>query len=45
MNEPRQMQVFIVEDKKADARLATMLIKETGFPTNITHISDGEEAS
>jgi two-component system, chemotaxis family, response regulator Rcp1 len=44
MTQPHQMQILIVEDNRADAKLAAALIEETGFPTHITLISDGEEA-
>jgi CheY-like chemotaxis protein len=44
MLEKRQMQVLIVEDNKADARLVRALIEETGLPIKITLIGNGEEA-
>jgi two-component system, chemotaxis family, response regulator Rcp1 len=43
--EKRRMQVLIVEDNKADARMARALIEETGFPINIILIGDGEGAT
>jgi chemotaxis family two-component system response regulator Rcp1 len=38
------MRVMIVEDNKADARLVRALVEETGLPTEITIVSDGEKA-
>lgn len=39
-----RMRVLIVEDNKADARLVRALVEETGMPTEITLVSDGEKA-
>lgn len=41
---PRSMRVLIVEDNKADARLVRALLEETGLPTQITLVGDGEKA-
>jgi chemotaxis family two-component system response regulator Rcp1 len=38
------MRVLIVEDNKADARLVRALLEETGMPTQITMVGDGEKA-
>lgn len=38
------VRVLLVEDNPADALLAAELIKETGIPTNITAVNDGELA-
>jgi CheY-like chemotaxis protein len=38
------VRVLLVEDNPADALLAAELIKETGVPTNITTVNDGEIA-
>lgn len=40
----RSMRVLIVEDNKADARLVRALLEETGMPTQITMVGDGEKA-
>lgn len=40
----RRLRVLIVEDNKADARLVQALVEETGFPTQITMVGDGEKA-
>ena len=40
----RSMRVLIVEDNKADARLVQALLEETGMPTQITLVGDGEKA-
>ncbi len=40
----RPLRVLIVEDNNADARLVRALIEETGFPTQITTVGDGEKA-
>ncbi len=40
----RHMRVLIVEDNKADARLVRALVEETGLPTDITFVRDGEGA-
>lgn len=42
MLEQRHMHVLIVEDNKADARLVKALVEETGFPTTVTLIGNGE---
>jgi chemotaxis family two-component system response regulator Rcp1 len=44
MTDQRRMQVLIVEDNKADARLVRALVEETGMPTDITMVRDGEGA-
>jgi Response regulators consisting of a CheY-like receiver domain and a winged-helix DNA-binding domain len=44
MIEERCMRVLIVEDNKADARLVRALLEETGMPTQITLVGDGEKA-
>lgn len=44
MTEPRRMQVLIVEDNNADARLVRELLEQTGMPTDITTVRDGEGA-
>lgn len=38
------VRVLVVEDNPSDAFLATELIKETGIPTDITIVEDGEMA-
>lgn len=40
----RCIHVMIVEDNKADARLVQALLEETGMPTVITFVGDGEKA-
>ncbi len=40
----RRLRVLIVEDNNADARLVQALVEETGFPTQITMVGDGEKA-
>ena len=40
----RRINVLIVEDNKADARLVRALVEETGMPTQITLVGDGEKA-
>jgi two-component system, chemotaxis family, response regulator Rcp1 len=40
----RSLRVLIVEDNKADARLVRALLEETGMPTQITMVGDGEKA-
>ncbi len=40
----RSVRVLIVEDNKADARLVRALLEETGMPTQITMVGDGEKA-
>lgn len=40
----RRVRVLIVEDNKADARLVRALLEETGMPTQITMVGDGEKA-
>jgi CheY-like chemotaxis protein len=44
MTEQRRMQVLIVEDNNADERLVRELLKQTGMPTEITTVRDGEGA-
>jgi two-component system, chemotaxis family, response regulator Rcp1 len=44
MTEQRRMQVLIVEDNNADARLVRALLEETGMPTDIMLVRDGEGA-
>jgi two-component system, chemotaxis family, response regulator Rcp1 len=44
MTEQRLIQVLIVEDNKADARLVKSFVEETGMPTCITLVGDGEGA-
>jgi chemotaxis family two-component system response regulator Rcp1 len=44
MKGDRCMRVLIVEDNKADARLVRALVEETGLPTEITLVADGEKA-
>jgi two-component system, chemotaxis family, response regulator Rcp1 len=40
----RRINVLIVEDNKADARLVQALVEETGMPTRIILAGDGEKA-
>lgn len=40
----RRINVLIVEDNKADARLVRALVEETGMPTHIMLVGDGEKA-
>jgi CheY-like chemotaxis protein len=40
----REMQVLIVDDNNADARMVRALLEATGMPTNITLVGDGEGA-
>jgi chemotaxis family two-component system response regulator Rcp1 len=40
----RCINVLVVEDNKADARLVQALLEETGLPTLITFVGDGEKA-
>ena len=42
--EERKINVLIVEDNRADARLVRALLEETGMPTQITMAVDGEKA-
>jgi CheY-like chemotaxis protein len=44
MVERRQMNVLIVEDNHGDARLVKELVEESGMPTQITLVGDGEGA-
>jgi two-component system, chemotaxis family, response regulator Rcp1 len=44
MMDGRRINVLIVEDNKADARLVQALVEETGMPTKITLVGDGEKA-
>jgi CheY-like chemotaxis protein len=44
MPKQRQMRVLIVEDNKADARLVSALVEETGLPIQIILVGDGEKA-
>lgn len=44
MVEQRQMNVLIVEDNHGDARMVRELVEETGMPTKITLVGDGEGA-
>lgn len=40
----REVQILLVEDNPADARLVTELLKEGRLPHRISHVSDGVEA-
>jgi CheY-like chemotaxis protein len=42
--ERRRMRVLIVEDNDADACLVKTLVEDTGLPTSITLVRDGEGA-
>lgn len=44
MPKQRPMCVLIVEDNNADARLVSALVEETGLPTQIILVGDGEKA-
>ncbi len=38
------LEVLLVEDSKADVRLAQEALSEVGLPTNVTVVNDGEQA-
>lgn len=40
----REVQILLVEDNPADARLVTELLKEGQLPHRISHVNDGVEA-